>query len=51
MRSGVCGLLEPGLKWLLPGQEVSSGIRDIPGMISRFSIKSPHVLGGGATAT
>jgi len=43
-----CGVLELNLLWLLPGQEVSYGICDILGTLSRYSICSPNVVCAGA---
>jgi hypothetical protein len=41
-----CGFTEPSLIWLLPGREVTCGLCDIPGTMSRLSNRSPNVAGG-----
>jgi len=43
-----CGLTEPSLIWLRPGREVPCGFCYVPGTMSRLSISSPNVAGGGA---
>jgi len=45
MRLSACGLREPSIIWLLPGQEVTCGICNFPGTLSRVSIGSPNVVG------
>jgi hypothetical protein len=43
-----CGFTEPNLISFLPVGEVTSGLCDISGAMSRLSISSPNVAGGGA---
>jgi len=45
MRSCVHSFCEPSLIWLLPGPEVSWGVCNFPGTISRVSVGTPNVVG------
>jgi len=46
-----CDFPEPNLIWLLPGQEVPSGICNTPGTISRHSISSLNDVSAGVAAS
>jgi len=41
-RSCVCGFHQPSLIWLISGPEVTCGICNLPGTLSRASIGTPH---------
>ena len=47
----VCGFREFSHLSLLPGGEVSCGVCDLPGTLSRVSIVSPYVVGADEVAS